>query len=392
MDNGRTLPQIYKNYSLKSTSGLSIYFLVEWCLGDATNLFGAILTRQASWQVVIAGYYVFVDAVLVSQYVWYTHYEAATGRVRALFWGYGGKGSDDDERPLIRSAGEVIEGLSPTEDDSDDQAPFPNRSKKNGVLPEPQGRGGNQMLDGFESPPSKERIYMPESRRASTKYTVKRVDSWPPGVVTPKTLLFVSLLCSLASAHPGFSTSADATTGEPTSSSSAESVGRILSWISTLLYLGSRLPQLYKNHTRRSTSGLSATLFIAAFFGNLFYSSSLLTNPCAWDSYEPHGGRGWVGPEGSDRRDWIERATPFWLGAAGVLLLDGAVGVQFLIFGEGPDKKIVKDKEGRWRRVSGWMRGWVPRARSNSPARDRAGEHRSLLEQSDASARSYGAV
>lgn len=68
------LPQIFKNYKLQSTAGLSLYFLVEWCLGDATNLLGAILTRQAKWQVVVAGYYVCVDVILVSQYFWYTHY------------------------------------------------------------------------------------------------------------------------------------------------------------------------------------------------------------------------------------------------------------------------------------------------------------------------------
>src|SRR5271156_6462571 len=67
------LPQIYKNYQLQSTAGLSIFFLVEWCLGDATNLLGALLTRQATWQVIVASYYVFVDVCLVSQYFWYTY-------------------------------------------------------------------------------------------------------------------------------------------------------------------------------------------------------------------------------------------------------------------------------------------------------------------------------
>ena len=55
------MPQIYKNYRLKSTSGLSIYFLAEWLLGDLTNLLGCLFTGQATWQIVIASYYVFVD-------------------------------------------------------------------------------------------------------------------------------------------------------------------------------------------------------------------------------------------------------------------------------------------------------------------------------------------
>lgn len=38
------------------------------------------------------------------------------------------------------------------------------------------------------------------------------------------------------------------------------------------------------------------------------------------------------------------------------------MGVQFLMFGEEAAVVRVKDERGRsrWRRVSGWMRGWVP--------------------------------
>lgn len=152
-----------------------------------------------------------------------------------------------------------------------------------------------------------------------------------------------------------------------------ETIGRILSWTSTVLYLGSRLPQLYKNFHRRSTAGLSPTLFIAAFFGNLFYSTSLLTNPLAWSSYPPHGLHGWVGPEGSERRTWLSLAAPFWLGAAGVLALDGAMGAQFWMYGEKTNVAHERGR-GRWRRVSGWMRGWVP-----SPVPAPQGDQRPLL-------------
>lgn len=70
---------------------------------------------------------------------------------------------------------------------------------------------------------------------------------------------------------------------------------------------------------------------------------------------------------------------PFFLGAAGVLGLDASVGVQFLLYGEREAKVIVVEEErgqiGRWRRVSGWMRGWVP-----SFGEGDAGERRGLLE------------
>lgn len=65
---------------------------------------------------------------------------------------------------------------------------------------------------------------------------------------------------------------------------------------------------------------------------------------------------------------------PFFLGAFGVLGLDGFMGVQFLRYGPGDDDESFIDgddedpKRGRshWRRVRGWMRGWIPSA---SPSR-----------------------
>ena len=115
-------------------------------------------------------------------------------------------------------------------------------------------------------------------------------------------------------------------------------------------------------------------MFLAAFLGNLFYSAALMTNPLAWASYGPYGGHGWAGEDGSNRETWVWAALPFWLGAAGVLGLDATVGLQFLIYGEGKTKDVLivqadgdgvgrrkaRRGRGRWRRVTGWMRGWVP--------------------------------
>jgi hypothetical protein len=148
-----------------------------------------------------------------------------------------------------------------------------------------------------------------------------------------------------------------------------------------------------------------------------------------------------VGPEGSVRNDWVLRAAPFFFGAAGVLLMDAAVGLQFWYFGDAAPRGrsisprddeviITVDDHGKlvrrsmhWRRVSGWMRGWAPAVsvaatpnvsraatpvdtpRSASPANSKSvgipikgrgsalDEARALLGTSrHASPRSYGAV
>jgi len=100
-----------------------------------------------------------------------------------------------------------------------------------------------------------------------------------------------------------------------------------------------------------------------------------------------------VGKEGSDRATWVALAGPFWLGAAGVLALDATIGLQFWMFGEGGEEKvaIIQDERGRnhWKKVSGWMRGWVP-SPSSSPVR-RSEEER-LLAESEPRGKMYGAA
>jgi len=347
------LPQIYKNYSLSSTSGLSIFFLLEWCLGDATNLFGALLTGQATWQVVVAGYYVFVDVVLVIQHFWYTHYKPWREAQQP-------DQSDSESGWDSSSIASTIEGIPASDSSSTRPSSSDAKDGDERTPTKPVAAPFNSFhFPAISSPREK-------GTPSSSHPTIHRIQrsTTSPGP-SPKTILLVSMVCAVLSTASPLQAPSNphklTITATSPSDSSYELLGRLLSWTSTLLYLGSRLPQLYKNHTRRSTTGLSPALFIAAFFGNLFYSSSLLANPLAWSSYPPYGLHGWVGPEGSRRDTWVALAAPFWLGAAGVLALDAAMGLQFLIFGENEVvAKTGKRRHGRWRRVSGWMRGWVP--------------------------------
>lgn len=345
------LPQIYKNYKLHSTSGLSIFFLGEWLLGDASNLLGCIFTSQALWQIVIACYYCFVDCMLVGQYIWYEYLKH--GRpLRSVWWRQSRDNTRDPDTMSIYSQ-------ATTDSGSVSSKPI-DTPQVNQHLRTPEIRG-QFRIPRFSGSPSSPSISSLSS--TPTTRTINRITAGTSPAPSPRTVLYISLIMAIvAQASPLQSKPQvyNRANGNPT-----EVAGTILSWMSTLLYLGSRLPQLYKNHKRRSTSGLSPALFIAAFFGNLFYSSSLLTNPCAWSDLGPYGGGGWVGPHGSERAEWVERAAPFFLGAAGVLMMDALMGVQFLYFGEAPSPAVVvvemsKDKRWRWRRVSGYMRGWMP--------------------------------
>ena len=131
----------------------------------------------------------------------------------------------------------------------------------------------------------------------------------------------------------------------------------------------------------------------------------MLTNPKAWYDFDGYGGGGWADAEGSNRIDWVTRAVPFFLGAAGVLIMDACVGLQFLYFGDKAPRPVIvveerKGRRWRWRRVSGWMRGWMPSAsvagtpRPGSPAiqarAESGGERQALL--APQGEREYGGV
>ena len=372
------MPQIYKNYQLQSASGLSIYFLGEWLLGDLSNLVGAVLTKQAAWQVVVAGYYVFVDIVLVYQYFWYTHIKSSR---KGDLLGYGSNTDGPDS-----GSGEVLVGVSPSDGNSTDSTEIENREPDIKAIDTPA------KPRDIQGPPRD--ISFSFSKEKDTFLSSNRTfkhQGTPFFGPSPRALLLVSMLCVvLTNASPLHAHIKD----ESSTMSSSEFAGRIFSWCSTVLYLGSRLPQIYKNAIRSSTAGLSPTLFIAAFFGNLFYSTSLLTNPLAWESYPPYGLHGWVGPEGSDRTTWVALAAPFWLGAAGVLALDATIGVQFLMYGEGDLEKSVlsQDCEGRsrWRSVRGWMRGWVPSRSPSASEEADEGDGRRLLGRRESRGSGYG--
>ena len=321
----------------------------------------------------MAGYYCFVDFVLVFQWLWYEHLIDRWGNrrgslviideedgdldgSRTCLLQESKEGLDDGAlgktslEPVLHSNPRDIFVSSPIADDlvSEDDHDVASSSKGSAI-------GLPISEDSVPSSSKDQRNGTKESSPSSRKIQ-RHVQSPSPSSMTAatRTFAYIALIIAISSASSSASPtqrsslyfeSEHAPSIYTTSGvSSTVTIGRIVSWLSTFLYLGSRLPQIVKNFLRRSTAGLSLSLFIAAFFGNLFYASSILANPCAWSSYPPNGARGWVGPEGNDRMDWISRATPFWLGAAGVLMMDAAVGVQFWMYGDG--KGVAKPRSG----------------------------------------------
>ncbi|XP_072224085.1 lysosomal amino acid transporter 1 homolog [Leuresthes tenuis] len=96
-----------------------------------------------------------------------------------------------------------------------------------------------------------------------------------------------------------------------------EIIGFSIGSVSSVLYLCSRLPQMYTNYIRKSTEGVSFFLFALVILGNTTYGLSvLLKNP----------------DEGQGEKNYLVHHLPWLIGSLGTLSLDLIISVQFLIY------------------------------------------------------------
>jgi len=269
-------PQILTNYKNKSVEGLSLPFLINWLLGDITNLLGGILTNQLKFQIYLAAYFCTVDFILFFQYFYYTWFRSPT---------------------IIAESGEEIP-----------VRPISTLSLKDSIL------------EGAK------RSYTFPTRK---NHSHQRLSSMVFAILLFTFHSTSSISSSFSTSSPYLSTIHDdeMSFGEHIKSffdRNYEPIGRILAWICTVLYLTSRMPQIWKNYTRRSVEGLSVFMFLFAALANMFYSTSVFTSP---DLKTDPG--------------YLRKEVPYILGSIGTLVFDVTILIQCF---------ILRDPEYRHRR------------------------------------------
>uniref|UniRef100_A0A1A8IBB4 Lysosomal amino acid transporter 1 homolog n=2 Tax=Nothobranchius kuhntae TaxID=321403 RepID=A0A1A8IBB4_NOTKU len=100
-----------------------------------------------------------------------------------------------------------------------------------------------------------------------------------------------------------------------------EIIGFTIGSLSSVLYLCSRLPQMYTNFKRKSTEGVSYFLFALVILGNTTYGLSVLLK-------NPDSGQG--------ESSYLVHHLPWLIGSLGTLSLDLIISVQFLIYRNAP--------------------------------------------------------
>jgi len=68
-----------------------------------------------------------------------------------------------------------------------------------------------------------------------------------------------------------------------TPSAFTETLGETVGWITTVIYIAGRLPQIYENYRKKSTKGLSMIMYIFTILGNTFYVLSVFSYSTEYD-------------------------------------------------------------------------------------------------------------
>lgn len=269
------LPQVIKNFRLGQAHSLSAVFLAVWWFGDVCNLLGSILTHQLPFQKYLATYFVFIDTVLVCQYVLYV---VILRRVDET-------GIDDESVSLLGSsrAPSGILTISHKHDLNDDENEGNDDKSKNTT---------GQTRSGLKS----------------------------YGSITWTTMLSCAIALALAPVSSAFPTDYFPSISHlgsqfshyGTQDSTGEVFGQVCAWASLVSYLFSRLPQIVKNHQRGTVEGLSVYMFIFAALGNTTYTLSVLLK-----STDP---------------EFLYQALPFLLGSSGTLLFDFTIFAQSMYY------------------------------------------------------------
>ncbi|TQS32108.1 hypothetical protein Golomagni_07586, partial [Golovinomyces magnicellulatus] len=94
----------------------------------------------------------------------------------------------------------------------------------------------------------------------------------------------------------------------------AETVGLVLGYISAVLYLCARIPQIIKNYRDKSCDGLSLLFFLLSLTGNGTYGISLVTF--------------------SQEKKYLLNTIPWLLGSVGTMVEDFIIFVQFQLYAD----------------------------------------------------------
>lgn len=314
------MPQIIKNYRKRSASALSKWFLLEWFLGDLLNLSGALLTKQLPTQLATAVLFIFNDGFMLFQMIYYTMYGVQEPAIevdesdldQALL-----HSDQHHEQSSFSTGGQrqaargtrysALAEASEEENGDDDNDDSHHGSNGNGNM-----RSKTSRLLSMAA------LVVPLYSAALIQTQMQTTSKFGGADIIPVHMpnTTSSLFTNLAKFEDLPDCGAHAEDVSPL----ANQIGTAIGWVSAVIYLNSRLPQIFKNYRRKSVEGLSFLMFFCAVMGNTTYGLGVLLRDASWKA--------------------INKALPWLVGSLGTLALDFCILLQFWCYNE-----TTKDEE-----------------------------------------------
>ncbi|RPA79041.1 PQ-loop-domain-containing protein [Ascobolus immersus RN42] len=256
------IPQLYENYSLGNADGLSLFFCIGWVLGAIFNVAGAIWAGLLPSVIGLGFYFCVANSVLLLQACYY-RFIAKRALENGVFE------SEEETSPLL--VGDTVA----------------DRRRRVSVV-HTQGE------------PDVAKLLMNEDDASLVKK-----------VVGPVAAIFGIVMVGTVGWFLAWKSGA----WEP---SEIVEPGQgpwgalVVGYISAVIYLFSRIPQIIQNYQTKSTEGLSLLFFMISTLANLTYGGGILFH--------------------SSDRQYVMDNLPWLLGSIGVCSEDLVLFVQFYLY------------------------------------------------------------
>ncbi|CAO3607040.1 unnamed protein product [Cunninghamella blakesleeana] len=264
------IPQLWENYVRKSGDGISMTFLTIWLAGDIFNLAGVILQDLLPTMFLLALWYTVADLGLIWQVIYYQRLPE--------------KPFNDEEVSL--------------------------------------------MNDGHSSSNNYNTIKSQQQQKESKVYHHEKMTLWF-NIISAITILLVFIVSCISYGwnhyyhHDHHHSPSHDHDGQEENLNEMLWFPQLLGYISCVLYIGSRIPQIVQNYRKKSTEGLSLGMFLCALFGNIFFTMSIFLR-----STDP---------------EYLLINLSWIAGSCGTLVFDFIIFAQFYIYGSKKEHRKSHD-------------------------------------------------
>lgn len=308
------LPQFISNIKNQSAEALSPWFLANWLLGDTCNCVGAVVQgQQLPTTTYTAMYFVVADVILMVQYIYYGALAKRRERLEHLRH-HPGRHHRHHHHHHRRQAQQAKPHPSNEYTTAIDLEPGPaglgagagalDGSGHGNGLPAPQLNGLGAQTLTFTSAGN-----APIARCSAPGAAISAV------VSTGAALLLVAGAALRLNGGGSSGTDMPPLGASPLLREEYDwslIVGTVLGYISSVLYLMSRVSQICKNAERRSVEGLAITMFVCAMCANSCTGTSMLLR--TFNLQE------------------LMNQAPWLVGSLGTIALDGVILAQSRVY------------------------------------------------------------